>query len=73
MMKNKEAKELANEYNETLVRGRELWAEMQPLAKRCSDIINTLRDNKVRFDEIALIFGGELEIDFVGDDDEEVQ
>ena len=48
-------------------------AAMHKLLIERSDIINTLRDNKVRFDEIALIFGGELEIDFVGDDDEEVQ
>jgi hypothetical protein len=69
-MKNKEAKALEKEYNETIERGRELWAQIEPMADRCNAILEELRNAKVQFDEIALIFGGELQLDLAGGDEE---
>lgn len=70
-MKIKEARALEREYNETVERGRKLWEEITPMADRCNQILKTLRDAKVEFDEIALIFGSELQIDVAGQDDDE--
>ena len=42
------------------------------MADRCNAILKELRDAKVPFDEIALIFGGELEVETAGPDDKEV-
>jgi len=72
VMKNKEAKALEKEYNETIERGRELWEQIQPMADRCNAILKELRDAKVPFDEIVLIFGGELQVETSGGDDNEV-
>jgi hypothetical protein len=69
-MKNKEIKALEKEYNETVEKGRELWDQLIPMANRCNEIIKILRDNKIEFDEIALIFGGELEIETAGKDED---
>ena len=69
-MKNKEIKALEKEYNDTVEQGRELWGQMQPLAKRCNEILDTLRNNKIGFDEIALIFGGELQVETAGKDED---
>lgn len=69
-MKNKEIKALEKEYNETVEKGRELWDQLMPMANRCNEIIKILRDNKIEFDEIALIFGGELEIETAGKDED---
>jgi hypothetical protein len=41
------------------------------MADRCNEILKTLRDAKVGFDEIALIFGSELQIDVAGKDEDE--
>ena len=70
-MKNKEAKALEKEYNETVEKGRELWDQIVPLANRCNEILKILRDEKVEFDEIALIFGGELDIETAGNDEDD--
>ena len=70
-MKIKEARELEREYNETVERGRKLWEEITQMADRCNEILKTLRDAKVGFDEIALIFGSELQIDVAGKDEDE--
>lgn len=70
-MKIKDARALEAEYNETVAIGRELWERIEPLAARCNEILKTLRDNKVAFDEIALIFGSELQIDVAGQPDDE--
>lgn len=70
-MKNKEAKALEKEYNETVEKGRELWDQIVPLANRCNEILKILRDEKVGFDEIALIFGGELDIETAGNDEDD--
>ncbi len=69
-MKNHEIKALEKEYNETVEKGRELWDQLIPMANRCNEIIKILRDNKIEFDEIALIFGGELEIESAGKDED---
>ena len=69
-MKNKEIKALEKEYNETVKKGRELWDQLMPMANRCNEIIKILRDNKIEFDEIALIFGDELEIETAGKDED---
>jgi hypothetical protein len=71
-MTNGEARALEKEYNEKLENGRALWDEIKPLCDRCNEILETLRDAKVPFDEIALIFGSELQIDTAGHDDKEV-
>ena len=70
-MKNKEAKALEKEYNETVEKGRELWDQIVPLANRCNEILKILRDEKVEFDEIALIFGGKLDIETAGNDEDD--
>jgi len=70
-MKVKEARELEREYNEIVERGRKLWEEIEPMAARCNAITEKLRLHKVNFDEIALLFGGELQIDVVGKDEDE--
>lgn len=69
-MKNKEIKALEKEFNDTVEQGRKLWDQLQPLAKRCNKILDTLRSNKVEFDEIALLFGGELQIETAGNDED---
>lgn len=70
-MKIKEARALEREYNETVEHGRKLWKEITPMADRCNEILKSLRDAKVSFDEISLIFGSELQIDVAGQDDDE--
>jgi DNA anti-recombination protein RmuC len=71
-MKNGQARALEKEYNEIVEKGRKLWEEIQPMADRCNAILEELRDAKVPFDEIALIFGNELEVETAGPDDKEV-
>ena len=69
-MKNKEIKALEKEYNDTVDQGRALWDQLQPLADRCNEILKILRDNNVEFDEIALLFGGELQVETAGNDED---
>ncbi len=69
-MKIKEARELEREYNEAVQRGRKLYEEIEPIAARCNAILQKLRLHKVNFDEITLLFGGELQIDVVGKDED---
>jgi len=47
-----------------------LWDQLQPLADRCNEILKILRDNNVEFDEIALLFGGELQVETAGNDED---
>ena len=70
-MKNKEARELEAEYNKLAESGRELWAQIEPLGKRCNEILKTLREANVPFDDIALIFGGDLACDLAGQPNDE--
>jgi hypothetical protein len=69
-VKIKEARELEREYNEAVQRGRKLYEEIEPIAARCNAILQKLRLHKVNFDEITLLFGGELQIDVVGKDED---
>lgn len=69
-MKNKEIKALEKEYNDTVDQGSALWDQLQPLADRCNEILKILRDNNVEFDEIALLFGGELQVETAGNDED---
>lgn len=71
-MKVGEAKALAAEYNSLVASGRVLWDQAKELAKRCHAIRNALDAAGVEYDQIALLFGGELDIDVVGDDDRDV-
>ena len=71
-MKAGEARKLEKEYNDIVVKGRELWEQIEPLGKRCNKILQQLRKAEVEFDEIALIFGGELQIEVYGEDDKEI-
>ena len=71
-MKAGEARKLEQEYNDIVVKGRELWKQIEPLGKRCNEILQKLRKAGVEFDEIALMFGGELEIEVYGEDDKEI-
>jgi hypothetical protein len=71
-MKAGEARKLEQEYNDIVVKGRELWEQIEPLGKRCNEILQKLRKAEVEFDEIALIFGGELQIEVYGEDDKEI-
>ena len=70
-MKIKEAKALEKEYNEIAEQGRDLWEKIEPLGKRCSEILKTLKQENVEFDEIALLFGSDLQIEVYGTDEEE--
>lgn len=71
-MKVGEAKALAAEYNSLVASGRVLWEQATELANRCNAIRNALNEAGVEYDEIALLFGGELDIDVVGDDDRDL-
>ena len=70
-MKIKEAKALEKEYNEIAEQGRDLWEKIEPLGKRCNEILKTLKQENVEFDEIALLFGSDLQIEVYGTDEEE--
>jgi hypothetical protein len=69
-MNIKQARELEREYNEAVRRGKKLYEEIEPIAARCNAIIQRLRIHKVDFDEITLLFGGELQINVVGKDED---
>lgn len=68
-MTNGEAKALAAEYNALLAKGQGMWTELKKMAERCNDIKLIMTSNNVPFDEIALLFGSDMELDLVGDDD----
>jgi hypothetical protein len=70
-MKIKDAKALEAEFNEIAAKGRDLWAQIEPMGERCKQILMQLKDANVAFDEIALLFGSELQIEVVGDDEEQ--
>lgn len=71
-MNNGEARALEREFNETVEKGRVLWQEATALASRCNEIKDALDAAGVAYDPIALLFGGDLEIDVVGPDDSKV-
>ncbi len=71
-MKNKEAKALADEFNSLVSSGRVLWEQATEMANRCNAIRNELDEAGVGYDQIALLFGGELDVDLAGDDEADV-
>ena len=70
-MKIKDAKALEAEFNEIAAKGRDLWTQIEPMGERCKQILMQLKEANVSFDEIALLFGSELQIEVVGDDEEQ--
>lgn len=72
-MTNGEARALEREFNETVAKGCVLWKEATKLADRCNAIREQLDAAGVEYDQIALLFGGELELDLVGPDDKDVK
>ena len=71
-MKVAEAKALAAEFNSLVASGRVLWEQATQIANRCNAIRDALDAAGVEYDQIALLFGGELDIDVAGDDDRDV-
>ena len=71
-MKNREARALAQEFNDIVSRGRVLWEQASEMADRCNAIRKDLDAAGVAYDRIALLFGGELDIDVAGDDEADV-
>lgn len=72
-MTNGEARALEREFNATVAKGRVLWEQASELANRCNAIRAELDAAGVEYDQIALLFGGELELDLAGPDDKDVQ
>ncbi len=72
-MTNGEARALEREFNDTVAKGRVLWEQATKLADRCNAIRAELDAAGVEYDQIALLFGAELELDLAGPDDKEVR
>lgn len=72
-MNNGEARALEREFNETVTKGRVLWEEATRLANRCDAIRKELDAAGVEYDQIALLFGAELQLDLAGPDDKDVR
>ena len=62
-MTNDEAREFEREYNELTKSGRVLYEQLERMTSRCNEILDQVRGANVGFDEIALLFGCELQID----------
>ena len=62
-MTNEQARALEKEYNELANHGRNMYAELLVMGTRCNEILYQLKDANVSFDEIALLFGCELQIE----------
>ena len=62
-MTNNEAREFEREYNELVKSGKVLYEQLERMTKRCNEILEQVREANVEFDEIALLFGCELQIE----------
>lgn len=62
-MTNDQAREYEREYSELTRSGRDLYKQLETMTERCNEILDQVREANVRFDEIALLFGCELQID----------
>lgn len=62
-MTNDQAREYEREYNKLTKSGRDLYKQLETMTERCNAILDQVRDANVGFDEIALLFGCELQID----------
>lgn len=72
-MTNGEARALEREFNEIVAKGRVLWDQAKEWANRCDAIRAELDAAGVEYDQIALLFGAELELDLAGPDDKDVR
>lgn len=72
-MTNGEARALEREFNETVAEGRVLWEKATKLANRWNAIRAELDAAGVEYDQIALLFGAELELDLAGPDNKDVR
>ena len=61
-MTNDQAREFEREYNELTKSGRVLYEQLETMTTRCNEILEQVREANVEFDEIALLFGCELQI-----------
>lgn len=71
-MTNSEARALEREFNQIIAEGRVLWEKATALANRCTAIREELDAAGVEYDQIALLFGAELQLDLAEPDDKEV-
>ena len=62
-MTNDQARECEREYNELVKSGRVLYEQLERMTTRCNAILEQVREANVQFDEIALLFGCELQIE----------
>ena len=62
-MTNDKAREFEREYNELVKSGRVLYEQLETMTTRCNEILEQVREANVEFDEIALLFGCELQIE----------
>lgn len=62
-MTNNEAREFEREYNELVKSGKVLYEQLETMTTRCNEILEQVREANVEFDEIALLFGCELQIE----------
>ena len=67
-MKYDDLQALAKEYNVMAEKGSVMWAELETMTARMKDIRNMIDDERPGcYDEISLLFGGELIIDVLLD------
>ena len=62
-MTNDQAREFEREYNELVKSGRVLYEQLESMITRCNAILEQVREANAQFDEIALLFGCELQIE----------
>jgi hypothetical protein len=62
-MTNDQAREFEREYNELVKSGSVLYKQLETMTKRCNAILEQVREENVQFDEIALLFGCELQLE----------
>lgn len=66
-MTNNEAREFEREYNKLVKSGKVLYEQLETMTTRCNEILEQVREANVEFDEIALLFGCELQIEVQDD------
>ena len=62
-MTNDQAREFEREYNDLVKSGSVLYKQLESMTKRCNAILEQVREENVQFDEIALLFGCELQLE----------
>jgi len=67
-MKYDDLQALAKEYNDMAETGSRMWTDLETMTARMRDIRNLVDDERPGcYDEISLLFGGELIIDALPD------